>query len=213
VNPTVIIGSLLASLLVPAGASAPAPAPPPPPGTVLIEVVKVNGTGCRPRTASAAVSPDNTAFTVAYSTYTAQVGVGARPADYRKDCRLRLKLDVPRGVTYAVGQADYRGFAQLERGATGLETANYHFQGSAETPPVTHSFTGPFDDDWHTTDRPDDGDLVYAPCGRTRHLDIYTELRVNAGTSDTTTKTSFMSMDSADGSIVTRYQFVWKKCT
>jgi hypothetical protein len=125
-------------------------------------VVKVNGSGCRPHTATAAVSPDNTAFTVTYSTYLAQVGVGAKKKDARKDCRLSVRLDVPKGVTYGVVQADYRGFAHLESGATGRQSANFRFQGSSETEPVTHTMTGEFDDDWQATDKTDAASLVYA---------------------------------------------------
>src|SRR2546427_79784 len=101
----------------------------PPPDKIIIDVVTVNGTGCKPGTAAVAVSEDNTAFTVTYSEFIAQVGVGAGPLDWRKNCQLSLKVHVPQGFTYAIAQADYRGFAHLERGATALERANYYFQG------------------------------------------------------------------------------------
>ena len=209
------LASVVASLLVsPAVAQAPKP-PPPPGGQVVIEVVKVHGDGCRPRTAVVALSPDNTAFTVIYSAYTALVGVGATKKDSEKDCQIKVKLDIPKGYTYAVDQVDHRGFAHLERGATGLESASFRFQGSADTPPVNHHFSGPFEDTWQTTDKPDDSALVYAPCGKTHHLDISTALKVSAGTSDPATTTSLMSMDSTDGSVgtKTRYRFTWKRCT
>ena len=50
---------------------------PPPPDKIVIDVVTINGTGCKPGTAAVAVSDDNTAFTVTYSEFLAQVGVGA----------------------------------------------------------------------------------------------------------------------------------------
>src|SRR5438128_1524976 len=86
----------------------------PPPDRVVIDVVTANGTGCKPKSTAVAVSPDNTAFTVTYSDYLAQVGVGAKPADSKKRCNLNLRVRVPQGFTYAVAQADYRGFAHLE---------------------------------------------------------------------------------------------------
>src|ERR1700730_7734258 len=52
-----------------------------PPSAVVVTVVTVNGSGCPPGTASVALSPDNTAFTVTYSSYTALVGVGAAALD------------------------------------------------------------------------------------------------------------------------------------
>ncbi len=205
------VGSVVASLLASPTAAQPQK-PPPPTDTVTIGIVKVHGSGCRPHTASVAVSLDNTAFTVSYSAYLAQVGVGAKKNDYRKDCQLKVKLDVPRGSSFAIGQVDYRGFAHLERGATSLERANFRFQGSAETPLVTHPLSGPFEDDWQATDSADS--LAYAPCGKTHHLDIGTEVQVDAGSSNTAKTTSFMSMDSTDGSVETKttYHLVWKPC-
>jgi hypothetical protein len=185
---------------------------PPPPDRVRIEVVKVNGSGCRPRTAAAAISPDGEAFTVTYSEYLAQVGVGAKPNDYRKDCRLTLRLDIPPGFTYTIESVDYRGFAQLERGASGVQRASYHFQTQPKPSPVDHPFAGPFDDGWQTTDHTRPGDQSWAPCGQSRKLMIDTELEVNAGTSDPRTTTSLLVMDSTDGSVASTYHFVWRRC-
>ncbi|KJK55093.1 DUF4360 domain-containing protein, partial [Saccharothrix sp. ST-888] len=83
----------------------------PPPDKIVIDVATVNGSGCPAGTAAIAVSPDNTAFTVTYSNYLAQVGVGANPTDFRKNCQLNLDVHVPQGFTYAIAAADYRGFA------------------------------------------------------------------------------------------------------
>ena len=185
---------------------------PPPPDKIVIDVVTVNGSGCPAGSAAVAVAPDNTAFTVTYSTYLAQVGVGALPTDFRKNCQLDLRVHVPSGFTYAIAEADYRGYAHLETGATGQERANYYFQGNAPTAYVVHPFTAPMDDDWENTDTTSAASLVFEPCGEERDFDINTELRVGAGTSDPKTTTSFVSMDSTDGSITTTYHFAWETC-
>jgi hypothetical protein len=184
----------------------------PPPDKIIIDVVTVNGTGCKPGTAAVAVSEDNTAFTVTYSEFIALVGVGAGPLDWRKNCQLSLKVHVPQGFTYAIAQADYRGFAHLERGATALERANYYFQGMSPTAFVEHPFGGPLSDDWQKTDTTDVAALVYKPCGELRNFNINAELRAGAGTSNPKTTTSFIAMDSTDGSITTTYHFAWKTC-
>ncbi|MEU7530988.1 DUF4360 domain-containing protein [Saccharothrix sp. NPDC042600] len=189
-----------------------APNTTPPPDHITIEVVTVNGSGCPAGTAAVAVSPDNKAFTVTYSEFMAQVGVGAQPTDFRKNCQLNLKVNVPQGFTYGIAQADYRGFAHLERGATGVERANYYFQGMSPTAYKTHNYSGPLSDDWQATDTVEVAAIVYHPCGERRNFNINTELRVNAGTSNPNTTTSFMSMDSTDGSVNTVYHFAWKVC-
>ena len=185
---------------------------PPPSDRIVIDVITVNGTGCPAGTAAIAMSPDNTAFTVTYSAYTALVGVGATSTDFRKNCQLNLVVHVPSGFTYAINKVDYRGFASIVKGASATERANYYFQGMSQTAYVSHTFSGPKSDDWQTSDEVPLASLVWSPCGALRNLNINTELRVAAGTSDTKKTTSFISMDSTDGSITTTYHFSWKQC-
>ncbi|WP_158887372.1 DUF4360 domain-containing protein [Amycolatopsis anabasis] len=204
--------TLASSLLIAPAAQAQGHFPDPPAGEIVIDIVTVNGSGCPAGSAAVAVSEDNKAFTVTYSQYTAQVGVGAKPTDWRKNCQLNLIVHVPQGFTYAIAQTDYRGFAHLEKGATAVEKANYYFQGSSQTTPISHEFKGFLSDDWQTTDKVPVDQLVYKPCGEERNFNINTELRVSAGTSDPTKTTSFITMDSTDTSYKTIYHFAWKEC-
>ncbi|MEU7141676.1 DUF4360 domain-containing protein [Nocardia sp. NPDC046473] len=194
------------------GAPAPELNSPPPPDKIVIDVVTVNGSGCPNGTAAVAVAEDNTAFTVTYSRYTAQVGVGAGPIDFRKNCQLDLRVHIPQGFTYGIASADYRGFAHLEEGANALERARYYFQGDSPTAYVDHTFNGYMNDDWQTTDSTPVGAISFLPCGESRDFDINTQLRVKAGASDPNTTTSFITMDSTDAGIVTVYHFAWKQC-
>ncbi|WP_328772160.1 DUF4360 domain-containing protein [Streptomyces sp. NBC_00286] len=183
----------------------------PPPDKIVIKVATVNGSGCPRGTAAVAVSPDNTAFTVTYSDYLAQVGGGAPSTAFRKNCQLNLIVHVPQGFTYAIASVDYRGFASLQRGASGTQKASYYFQGSPDTASRSHPFSGPYEDNWQATDETEWAQLVWAPCGVERNFNINTELRVNKGTSPANS-TSFMTMDSTDGDISTIYHLAWKEC-
>lgn len=210
---TLSAGAAVASLLL-GSASPTTPArfgDDPPTGKITITVATVNGSGCRPGSAAVAIAPDNTAFTVTYSEYLAQAGGSSQPTDSRKNCQIALNVHVPQGFTYAVARADYRGYASLAPGATGLEQANYYFQGQQETARKSHTFTGPYDTNWQTSDETDIDALVYAPCGEERYFNINTELRVDAKSANAKA-TSFMAMDSTDGSINTLYHFAWKQC-
>ncbi|MCR3753094.1 MULTISPECIES: DUF4360 domain-containing protein [Lentzea] len=199
---------LTSAIIIPPGA----PNETPPPDHITIDVVTVNGSGCPAGTAAVAVSPDNKAFTVTYSDYLAQIGVGARPTDFRKNCQLNLRVNVPQGFTYGIAQADYRGFAHLERGAYAVQKANYYFQGMSQNDSASHRYNGPHSDGWQATDQTEVAAIVYSPCGEKRNFNINTELRVYPGSSNTATTTSFVSMDSTDGAIDTTYQFSWKTC-
>ncbi|MFI1703182.1 DUF4360 domain-containing protein [Streptomyces griseoruber] len=207
-----LLGGAVAALVT---AAMPAPQPggiaDPPPDKIVIDVATVNGSGCRPGSAAVAVSEDNTAFTVTYSEYLAQVGGNSDPTAFRKNCQLSLIVHVPQGFTYAIAQADYRGFASLQSGANAVQRASYYFQGSSQTVFKNHTFNGALNDNWQATDITDWANLVYAPCGVQRNFNINTELRVNAGSSSPS-KVSFMTMDSTDGDINTVYHMAWKEC-
>jgi hypothetical protein len=185
---------------------------PPPSDKIVIDVVTVNGSGCPAGTAAIAMSTDNTAFTVTYSNYMALVGVGSISTDFRKNCQLNLIVHVPTGFTFAITSVEYRGYASIAAGATATERANYYFQGQTATAYTSHTFSGAYDQDWLTSDEVPIAALVWSPCGVQRNLNINTELRVAAGTSNTKTTTSFITMDSTDGEINTIYHFGWNAC-
>jgi Domain of unknown function (DUF4360) len=198
-----------AALLASLAAAAPVP---PPAGKMVVDVVVSNGSGCPSGTAEVTVAPDSTAFTVTYSQFTAQVGSGATPTDFRKSCQLGLNVRVPQGYTYAIAGTDYRGYAHLAAGAVASETAFHYFQGEPQNAGIRHNFSGYLDGDWQRTDTVGVASLSFLRCGARRNLNVNTELRVSGGTSDTKKSTSFMTMDSADGRIDTVYHVAWKKC-
>ncbi|MEU4619894.1 DUF4360 domain-containing protein [Actinoplanes sp. NPDC023801] len=204
--------ALLGALAVAAPAyAAPDPAPKPD-KMMVIKVASANGSGCPKGTAAIQVSPDNTAFTITYSEYTASVGPKATPLDFRKNCQLLLDIQVPSGFTFAIASADYRGYASLRPGAYGEQSSIYYFQGHSQSTKSTHKFKGPMEDDWQRTDHVAITSTSFLPCGEKRHLNINTALRVNRGTSDTKKHTNFVSMDSTDAAINTLYRVAWKSC-
>lgn len=179
---------------------------------VVIDVVTLRGTGCLAGTVAISVAPDNTEFSISYSTYLAQVGVGARPSDARKTCSVSLAIHVPQGFAYSIASAGYRGFASLAPGASALFRANYFFQGESPPPFGERRLAGPYFDDWEYPGDTTDISTPPSCSSGLRTLNINTELQVNAGTSDPTTTTSFVTIDSADGAITNWYRFLWKRC-
>ena len=160
------------------------------------------------------MAPDHTAVTATYRShrYLAKVGVGAGPTDRRVNCQLSIQFHIPNGFTYAIAKADYRGYAHLATGAWGIEKASYYFQGSPGTVYRQHRIDGPRDSIFRTTDVVPVTALVWAPCGALRNFNVNTELRVNAGSSDPSTTSSFLRMGSADGIITTKFNLSWKRC-
>jgi hypothetical protein len=204
-----LLFAALTSVFVLPGAAEAEPAPPP--DRITVDLVSVNGSGCPPGTASVSVLPDNTGFRVTYREFLARAGGNADPVDFRKNCQLAVQVHIPQGFTFAVGSAEYRGRARLEAGATALQRTNYYFQGSADNNYVDHSFAGPFFGTWATYDVTPITELVYAPCGVFRNLNVNTELRVDEGSANAH-KTSSMSMRVTEGNVDTLVHFHWKEC-
>jgi hypothetical protein len=178
---------------------------------VTIDVVMVNGSGCKQGTAEVVVAGDNTSFWVIYSDYLAQTGKGAGPTEIRKNCQLTLQINSPQGYSYGIAEATYAGYGHLERGATGSQSVNYYFQGQSATTTWKHSFTGPFDDNWSITHRTEFSEIVWSPCGEKRNLNVNSSLKVDKGTSDANAN-SFLTMDYTRGEVRTLHHFSWKRC-
>ena len=202
-----LLAALTSVFVVPGVASADAP----PADRIVLDVQSVNGSGCPPGTASISVLPDNTGFRVAYRDFVARAGGSAAPTDFRKNCQLSLLVHVPQGFTFAIASAEYRGRARLESGASALQRTNYYFQGSPDNHYADHTFAGPLSAIWETRDVTPVHELVYAPCGEYRGLNVNTELRVDEG-GQNANKTSSMSMRSSEGNVDTIYNFHWKHC-
>lgn len=178
---------------------------------ITLDVVSINGSGCPPGTADVSMLPDGTGFRVTYRDFLARAGGNADPVDFRKNCQLNVLVHIPQGFTFAIASADYRGRARLEAGASALQRTNYYFQGSADNTFVDHTFAGPLFSGWATTDQTPVTELVFAPCGETRNVNVNTELRVNEGSTNAG-KVSSMSMRTSDGNIDTIVHFQWKQC-
>jgi hypothetical protein len=201
--------ALVSALLMSAMAVSPAPATGTTAGRVTVDKVKVNGTGCRSDTVAVAVSPDQEAFTVIYSSYLAQAGAGSKNKDERRTCSITVRLTVPAGVSYAIPTVDYRGFAHLEPGGSATLSGRYHFQGSGAPSYTVHSFGSGLDDSWQVTDAVGSSP-VYSPCGKDSKVDIDTELRALADRADA--PTSYITMDATDGAVVSTYHLVYRSC-
>jgi hypothetical protein len=188
-------------------ASAADPDDPPPPEPVPIDLVTVNGSGCKLGTAHVTMGPDNKSFEISYDDYIAQSGGESLPTDFRKNCQLNLRIDAPPDYSYVITDVTHLGYASLAEGATGLVRNSYYFQGMSQGVWASHTFTGPRDDDWQTADN----DVwVFAPCGEQRNLNINTEVRVRRGADKSAL--SFMTIATTGGDVRMRVGLAWRRC-
>src|SRR6478735_7372120 len=78
-------------------------------GAVTVESVAYSGDGCPEGSVAAHISPDAEAFTVIFSRFIAEVGPVVATTTARRQCKLHVKLSVPRGWSYALVGTDFRG--------------------------------------------------------------------------------------------------------
>jgi hypothetical protein len=183
----------------------------PNPNEVHITGLTYGGSGCPGGSAAVNVSSDAQAFTLIFDEFIAEIGPGVPLPQSRKNCQVNLTLHVPHGFTYGIAAVDYRGFANLARRAKGLQKAIYYFQGQEPTASTWRAFVGPMDNDWQIRDEVEWATIVWAPCGVERSLNINAQIRLDrAGASSSSS--SFMTMDSEDGSLTQIYHLVWRRC-
>ncbi len=180
----------------------------PDPGQVKIKKIIYAGSGCPAGTVSDILADDAKAFTLLFDSFIAEAGPGIALSSGRKNCQLAIDLRFPQGWSFTVFDVDYRGFADLERGTTGLQKSSYYFQGSALTPSLQTLFRGPLSSDYHIRDSLGLSAVAWSPCGMTRALNINAQVRVTAPSG----RRAAMTLDSVDGQLTHIYGIQWRRC-
>jgi hypothetical protein len=89
----------------------------PPAGGVTLTSLEVDleGSGCQPGDASAAIAQDNSALTIIFDKFEAADGPNAGTAKSRAFCRVTVGVDSP-GYAFDITSADFRGYVMVEQG-------------------------------------------------------------------------------------------------
>jgi len=203
--------SLICMLSLPLMFASSSKADAPNPDEVTIKDIVYNGSGCPPGSADVRLARDGSSFRLVFGPeFEAEVGPGVPLIESRKNCQVLLTLNVPQGFTFAVGIVDYRGSADIASGSRGLFRATHYFQGEADESTTTQTFDGPFSGDWRAFHVVELTELVWAPCGVERALNINASIRLARGSARWSD--SFMTVDSERGRLFTLIQFHWKTC-
>ena len=194
-----------AALAVAVGCGLAAPARAAEPGIV---VLNVTGSGCRPKTTTAALSPDRTAITLSYSEYLVAAAGSTRTVS--RNCRVNLKVNPQPGYAPTITSVDYRGFADLAPGSVVGLSATYGFHGATHIESAGFALTGPFSDDWESTDAAAGG-VVTGACNGSNVVDVDSTLSLTSTAAGA--PTDFTAMDSADGVVPNTFHLVWRPCS
>lgn len=217
----VAIGALIAAAAFPTtGHRTTSDEPPvqPPAGSVGIDLVSYNGSGCPPPGPPNPTPPlpsvelraaaDASAFDITFRANRARDGLGATPVEFRRTCVLAVSVRGPAGYAFTVVSGAYRGQVALPAGASATYLTSGSFQGQPSAPaPAAHTVAGPSNAQVSFPFIDDQGATVWSPCGGAAFYNVSTEVRADAGTSDTRRTTS-----SADLTTSGTFTLRWQRC-
>lgn len=195
------------------------------PSGVRVQSVQALGSGCPIGSYSATVSPDGQSFSVLLDNYVASSTM-QNPIS-RLMCELRVNFRVPRGWSFAVVSADYRGYAYAEAGTVAVHQALYSFDGSKpknERPGYENGstynfrqqeFRGPYNDNYYIRHDIDPRLAHWSPCRNddTQTLFVTTFL-MSRNLNLSSLVQAQITLDSIDGRMQAQnYKFAWRTCT
>jgi len=176
---------------------------------VQIKGFIANGSGCPPGTSVngqiSATKPGALPDTLilSFAPYRAEQGPGISLANRRKNCDITLNLNVPPGFSFTLVDAEYKGFANLPRGVTGVQRTSYSFPFNPNSKATFETvLNGPFRSNYQRTD-----DVLVAgwsPCRETVPLNLATQVFISGDR----TKSASISVKAPQ-----RYGIQWRRCS
>jgi len=181
----------------------------PDPSQVTIQSISYGGSGCPQNSVGQFISDDKETFTLIFDDMVASIGGGVASTETRKNCQINLNLHYPTGFQYSVLSTTFRGYASLDAGVSGTQSATYYFSGSNTQATATQPFKGPVNADYATPESIPFASAVWAPCGASLPLNINTQVRL---TSTKSTAQGLLTQDSLDGKITYVVGLSWRQC-
>ncbi|ORY12186.1 hypothetical protein BCR34DRAFT_482986 [Clohesyomyces aquaticus] len=206
---TAILALTALAAAAPAPIAEPIPQDKPSGHEVEITGITYGGTGCPDKTVQGLLSDDKTTLTISFDAYTVQSGPSISATERRKFCQLQLKLKYPSGFQYSIFGADFRGYASLDKGVTGVSQSTYYFSGQQNQTVIPTTFTGPMEGNYLKHDEVDAGSTVWSKCGEQGMLNIKSEVRIVPMSS---TSLNLLTVDTLDAKFSQKYFVQWQRC-
>lgn len=183
-----------------------APADRPKPGEVIVNQITYTGTGCPLGSVADSLSEDDEVFTLLFDQFTVETGPTIDAKREKKNCRIVVDMRVPPGWTYTVARADFRGYANVEKGAVGEQRSNLYFRDKG--PVLTATFTGPVVKDYLVTNDVGPGEHPWQNCKKPLPLTIDTQILVRSPQK----RRALLTVDSLDGRVKHKYRLRFRRC-
>lgn len=139
--------------------------------------------------------------------FTAKVGSKVDVTDSRKNCQINLALEFSPGYSFAIFSADYAGWADLDKGVTGVVKSTYYFSGEQDQASTTLTIPGPYHGSYYKHD--DVALSVWSPCGSSAALNVNSEVAL---TPLATPLTGTLVATREGARFSSTFNIQWKKC-
>lgn len=167
------------------------------------------GTGCPAGSASATLTPDGSVLSVLFDQFTAEAGnTTARRID-RKNCSLRIPVNVANGYQVALLAFDYRGFVAVPNGGSAVLDASYAYIGQPFPVRFSKTFSGGSNKNYSVTNELVSTTLTWSPCGK----QVMLEANVSARTiAPSNMQQTMLAVDSVDVQAGILYSVRFQRC-
>ena len=148
-------------------------------------------------------------MTLIFDQYVASIGKDVAVTENRKNCQLNINLHYPGGFQYSIFSADYRGYAGLDKGVTGVQKSTYYFSGQTQQTSTETSLVGPMSKDYLIHDEAESTSVIWSPCGGEGLLNINSQVRL---TSTVSGANGILTTDSIDTKFTQKLYVAWRTC-
>lgn len=167
------------------------------------------GTGCPAGSASATLTPDGSILSVLFDQLFAEAGNTTGRRIDRKNCSLRIPVNVANGYQVALLAFDYRGFAAVPNGGTAVLDASYAYIGQPYPVRFSKTFRGGYNSNYSVKNELISTTLTWSPCGR----QIMLEANVSArATAPSNMQQTMIAVDSVDVQAGILYSVQFRRC-
>lgn len=180
---------------------------------VAIQKVDARGSGCAAGTVSANLSPDGEAMTLIFDDYSVEGTANEdRLGKTKKDCNIQMRIATPPGWTFSILSLTLRGYADLDPGVNGTQSAKYRLgRNRRDTELSKLKLTGEYRDNYEQSFDLPVASANWSDCsGTAQTLDLATSISVRG--ERRATGGGVMTVDSLDGEMNQEYGIVWRRC-
>ena len=167
------------------------------------------GSGCPAGTASATLTPDGSVLSVLFDQFSAEAGNTTGRRIDRKNCSLRIPVNVANGYQVALIAFDYRGFAAVPYGGQAILDASYSYIGQPYPVRFSKTFGGGTNNNYSVKNELISTTLTWSPCGKQVMLEASVSARAIANSS---MQQTMLAVDSVDVTAGLLYAVRFQRC-